>query len=46
MARQVQFQESDLDTITVGNFTPFQTGQLDWVQLDRTRMALPLLRRG
>ncbi len=27
----VQFQESELDTITVGNFTPFQTGQLDWV---------------
>ena len=26
---EVQFQESDLDTITVGNFTPFQTGQLD-----------------
>ena len=27
----VQFQESELDTITVGNFAPFQTGQLDWV---------------
>ena len=42
----VQFQESELDTITVGNFTPFQTGQLDWVRLHRKRMALPLLRRG
>ena len=27
--RPVQFEEADLDTITVGNFTPFQTGQLD-----------------
>jgi hypothetical protein len=27
--RPVQFEESDLDTITVGNFPPFQTGQLD-----------------
>jgi hypothetical protein len=27
--REVQFRESDLDTITVGNFMPFQTGQLD-----------------
>ena len=27
--RDVEFQESDLDTITVGNFKPFQTGQLD-----------------
>jgi hypothetical protein len=27
--RTVQLAESDLDTITVGNFTPFQTGQLD-----------------
>jgi hypothetical protein len=26
----VQFQETELDTITVGNFIPFQTGQLDW----------------
>ena len=29
MARKVQFEESDLDMITVGNFIPFQTGQLD-----------------
>jgi hypothetical protein len=27
--KQLQFQETDLDTITVGNFKPFQTGQLD-----------------
>jgi hypothetical protein len=27
--RKVEFHESDLDTITVGNFLPFQTGQLD-----------------
>jgi pimeloyl-ACP methyl ester carboxylesterase len=27
--RAVQFDESDLDTFTVGNFLPFQTGQLD-----------------
>jgi hypothetical protein len=27
--RQVHFEESDLDTITVGNFIPFQTGQLE-----------------
>jgi hypothetical protein len=26
--RPVHFLESDLDTITVGNYTPFQTGQL------------------
>ena len=26
---QLLFQETDLDTITVGNFKPFQTGQLD-----------------
>ena len=27
--RKVQFEESDLDMTTVGNFIPFQTGQLD-----------------
>ncbi len=27
--REMQFKESDLDTITVGNFKPFQTGQLE-----------------
>lgn len=27
--RKVEFRESDLDTITVGNFPPFQTGQLN-----------------
>jgi hypothetical protein len=27
-ARTVHFEESDLDTITVGNYRPFQTGQL------------------
>jgi hypothetical protein len=26
---QLRFREADLDTITVGNFKPFQTGQLD-----------------
>jgi hypothetical protein len=27
--KQLQVEESDLDTITVGNFKPFQTGQLE-----------------
>ncbi len=27
--KRLRFQETELDTITVGNFKPFQTGQLD-----------------
>jgi hypothetical protein len=27
--REMQIREADLDTVTVGNFKPFQTGQLD-----------------
>ena len=32
---EVQFQKSELDTITVGNFPPFQTGQLKRSELNR-----------
>ena len=35
--KQLQFQENDLDTITVGNFKPFQTGQLSRSDSDASR---------
>ena len=39
------FQEADLDTITVGNFKPFQTGQLDRSRFNSRRLGLPFVRR-